>query len=70
VEDAARGQGLGRRLIGLAEDEARRRGCRHAYLDTTSFQARPFYEKLGYRLWGQLEDFPQGHTRYFLQKAL
>ena len=70
LDDAVRGQGLGTRLLGLAEDEARRRGCHHAFLDTTSFQARPFYEKCGYRLWGQLDDFPLGHSRYFLQKPL
>ena len=41
-------------------------------LDTLSFQARPFYEKLGYRVYGQLEDFPagSGHTRYYLTKTL
>jgi hypothetical protein len=38
------------------------------WLDTFSFQARPFYEKLGYEVFGQLEDYPRGHSRYFLQK--
>ena len=39
-------------------------------MDTFSFQARPFYEKLGYRVFGQLPDYPRGQTRYFLAKAL
>ncbi len=70
VDERARGQGFGARLMAAAEEEAVRRGCRHAYLDTLTFQARPFYEKLGYRLFGVLEDLPPGFTRYFLQKDL
>jgi hypothetical protein len=46
------------------------RGCRHAYLDTFSFQALGFYEKQGYAVYGQLENFPTGASRYFLKKTL
>lgn len=53
-----------------AEAEAVRRGCHHALLDTFDFQARPFYERLGYRVWGELADFPAGHTWFYLSKAL
>jgi hypothetical protein len=35
-----------------------------------SFQALPFYQKLGYEKWGELNDFPIGHTRHFLKKRL
>ncbi len=66
--EEVRGNGLGRRLMRAAEAEARARGCRHAHLDTFSFQALGFYERLGYRVFGQLEDYPAGHTRYFLEK--
>lgn len=65
-----RGQGWGRRLIEATEVAARQRGCRHVWLDTYSFQARPFYEKLGYRVFGELPDHPPGHTRFFMFKAL
>ena len=68
VTDAARGQGIGARLLRAAESEAVRRGCRHAHVDTFSFQARPFYERQGYSVFGELADYPLGHTRYFLQK--
>lgn len=61
-------QGLGRELMARAEAEAKSRGCRNAYLDTFDFQAVGFYERLGYRLFGELTDFPPGHTRYFLEK--
>jgi GNAT superfamily N-acetyltransferase len=65
-----RGQGWGRRLIEAAEAVAVKRGCRYIWLDTYSFQARPFYEKLGYRVFGQLPDHPPGHTRFFMFKSL
>lgn len=70
VAEHQRRQGIGSRLLRAAEAEAVRRGCTHAYLDTFSFQARPFYEKHGYTLAGTLEDFPAGHSRFFLQKRL
>src|SRR5688572_23545483 len=68
VTDTERGARLGSRLLDAAEKEARARGCIHAHLDTFSFQALPFYQKYGYTIFGQLEDYPVGHTRYFLQK--
>ena len=49
---------------------AHERRCSYCYLDTFSFQARPFYEKLGYKVFGTLEDHPKGHTHYFMKKAL
>ena len=70
LHERARGSGLGTRMLQLAEDEARRRGCHHVSLDTMSFQALPFYLKQGYTVWGTLEDFPVGHSRVFLKKAL
>lgn len=70
VAEPARGQGQGRRLMIAVEDEAKRRGVRNAWLDTFSFQARDFYERVGYSIFGELEDFPPGHRRYFMRKAL
>jgi GNAT superfamily N-acetyltransferase len=68
VAEALRRHGLGRQLVFAAEREARARGCEHAHLDTFSFQAVPFYERLGYSVFGRLEDYPAGHTKVFLQK--
>jgi GNAT superfamily N-acetyltransferase len=70
VAEGLRGQGWGRRLVAQAERLAVEGGCHHAWVDTFSFQARPFYEKLGYRVFGQLPDYPAPQTRYFLAKAL
>jgi len=64
------GCGYGHRLLTLAEDEARRRGAKNAYLDTFSFQAPDFYKQHGYQVFGELQDFPPGHQRYFLTKRL
>jgi len=63
-----RGGGLGARLMARLETEARARGCIGAWVDTFSFQARPFYEKQGYALFGSIEDQPPGHARHFLLK--
>jgi GNAT superfamily N-acetyltransferase len=68
VADDARGDGVGRRLLAIVEAEAQRLGCRHAHVDTFSFQALAFYERLGYRVFGRIENYPTGHTRYFLEK--
>lgn len=70
VKDELRGRGYGQRLLAMAEEEARRRGAKHVYLDTFSFQAPEFYKKYGYRVFGELADFPAGHTRYFMTKEL
>lgn len=70
ISDSLRHQGHGTALLAAAEQEAIRRGCHHAYLDTLSFQAPTFYEKNGYTRFGALQDMPRGHTRYFLQKEL
>lgn len=69
VPPALRGRGLGAEILGRAEAEARRRGCRGAWLDTFEFQARGFYERLGYSLFGCIDDYPPGYARYFLKKT-
>ena len=70
IEEAFRGRGHGQRLLRLAEEEARKRGARNAYLDTFSFQAPGFYKKQGYQVFGELKEFPPGHQRYYLKKQL
>ena len=65
-----RGGGLGSRMIALAENEARRRGCSAAFVYTVTFQAPGFYERHGYRRFGEVPAPPDGATRIFLAKAL
>jgi GNAT superfamily N-acetyltransferase len=70
VSERYRGKGFGVSLIQAAEAEARNRGVRNVYLDSFSFQAPPFYAKLGYREFGRLKEFPAGHDRVWMTKAL
>lgn len=70
VPEHLRGQKLGEKLMLEAEEVARNNGCTGIWLDTFSFQAPGFYEKLGYTVFGKLADYPPGHSRYFFHKAL
>jgi GNAT superfamily N-acetyltransferase len=70
VPEALRGQGAGTRLMLEIEDFARQHNMVGIWLDTFSFQARPFYEKLGYSVFGTLEGHPVGGSRHFLSKRL
>jgi GNAT superfamily N-acetyltransferase len=68
VSDGWRGRGIGRALMAGAEDYACAKDCHSAWLDT--FQARGFYERLGYKRFGVLDDYPPGQSRHFLRKRL
>lgn len=70
VQESLRHQGCGSRLLQLAEQIAIERGCIGSRLNTLSFQAQGFYEKVGYEIIGQLDDYPPGQTHYFLCKRL
>lgn len=64
------GKGYGRRLMETGEKMGRVRGCAIAAVDTFSFQALGFYEKLGYSVFGRLPGFTRGMERFYLRKAL
>lgn len=68
VPESLRGSGVGRDLLEQAEAEAKKRGCLGAWLETLNAAAHRFYEKNGYRTFGQIADNPPGNTRYFLSK--
>jgi GNAT superfamily N-acetyltransferase len=70
VSDKHRGHGYGSALMRTAEAEARSLGVCNVYLDTFSFQAPEFYAKLGYREFARLDEFPAGHRRIWMTKAL
>jgi hypothetical protein len=57
-------------MLEAAEAEGRARGCHGAYIDTFSPVALKTYRRAGYTAFGELQDFPAGRTRTFLQKRL
>lgn len=67
IPENCRGSGIGSSLMRQAEEEAIRRGCVGAWLDTFSYQAPGFYERLGYTLFGTIERYPPGLDRLFCQ---
>jgi GNAT superfamily N-acetyltransferase len=70
VTQTQRRGGIGRALMSQAFLEAKARGCVGVFLDTFDFQARGFYERLGFELFGTLDGQPAGHQRYWLRKNL
>ena len=70
LAEAHRAAGLGRRILHMAEEEGRRRGCRTAILYTISFQAPGFYARHGWRVFGEIPCDPPGTSRVFMTKDL
>ena len=68
VPKQRRGENYGKALMEQAEGIARTNGCVGIWLDTYEFQARGFYEKLGFEIFGTLDDHPVGQKRFFLRK--
>ena len=70
VDEKHRGTGLGSKLLAKVEKTAKDKGCYLIHLDTFDFQAKEFYEKHGYEVFGVLEDCPKRHCRYYLKKTI
>ena len=70
VSESLRNQGIGKKMVISAENEARNRGCKYVFVDTFSFQAPAFYEKLGYKCVFSLTNYPYTEARYYYIKEL
>lgn len=70
VENAHRGKGYGKLLLNKAESESKKLGGYLSHLDTFDWQAKEFYEHLGYEVFGILENCPPSHDRYYMKKVL
>jgi ribosomal protein S18 acetylase RimI-like enzyme len=68
VPEYMRGQRMGEKVLRRAEDEAKKRGCIGAWLETLSADAKRFYVRNGYRVFGEIAHYPPGNTRYFVAK--
>ncbi len=70
IDENYRGKGLATNLLEMVENKALEKNCRIAQLDTFDFQAKDFYEKLDYSVFGTIENIPQGHNHYYMKKML
>lgn len=70
VKEEYRGKNLGSQLLEKLETESQYIGCKLVHLDTFGFQAPAFYEKKGYKLYGTLNDLPNGQKRFYYSKLL
>ena len=70
VDETYRGKGLGAKLLEEVEITAKEKGCYLIHLDTFDFQAKEFYEKQGYEVFGVLDNCPTEHCRYYLKKNI
>lgn len=70
VDQEYRGRGLGSRILTEIETASKEYGCYLVHLDTFDFQAKDFYLKHGYKIFGTLDNCPPGHQKYFLEKSL
>jgi ribosomal protein S18 acetylase RimI-like enzyme len=70
VKEEYRKEGYGSMLLREVEEIAKEQGCNLVHLDTFDFQAKGFYIKQGYEIFGELDDCPIGHKRYYMKKSL
>src|SRR3982750_3120954 len=68
VDENYRGRDFGSHLMTAIEGYTASHGHPLVYLETTSFQALPFYQGLGYEVFGELAGIRKGETLFFLKK--
>lgn len=70
IKDKYRKSGHGSKLLNEVEIIAKEQGCHLVHLETMDFQAKDFYTKNGYEVFGELDNVPLGHKRYYMKKIL
>lgn len=70
VDPEQRGKGYGKKILTELERYSTSKGCKMCFLNTFSFQAKPFYEKNGYKIVYTQKNFPITNERYFMEKKL
>jgi GNAT superfamily N-acetyltransferase len=70
VKEEYRKEGYGSILLNEIEKIGKEKGCNLIHLDTFDFQAKDFYLKHGYEIFGVLDDCPMEHKRYYMKKNI
>ncbi|MHB8034168.1 N-acetyltransferase [Clostridium botulinum] len=70
VKEENRKDRLGTKLLKELEKIAKEKDCHLIHLDTFDFQAKDFYIKHGYEIFGVLDQCPDNHKRYFMKKNI
>ena len=70
ISEEFRGLGIGTQLMEQAEHFAMKNNYYLSIVETASFQARDFYEKSGYEVFAELDNYPNGHKNYYMKKKL
>ena len=70
LDESCRGQGVWCKSNQTNRRVCKRKGFEKSFVETTSWQAKPFYEKLGYQLQYSIKDRPKGHEFFYLTKDL
>ncbi|HBK07319.1 MAG TPA: GNAT family N-acetyltransferase [Acetobacteraceae bacterium] len=70
LPETMRGQDIGSRLLAMMEQEGVARGCKSAFLFTTTWQAPGFYERQGWTEFGRIQCAPGENARVFMSKTL
>lgn len=70
VDKKYRGHGYGKKLIEIALEYGKKQGCNFAFVETMSFQAPEFYQKLGFKLELKRDGYSRETSFCYLRKDL
>lgn len=70
VDESYRKKGFGKKLFQKLDEYARQKHCKYIQLDTFDFQAKPFYEKMGFECIGTIPKWVEGYDCHFMRKTL
>lgn len=70
IDENYREKGIGSKLIKEVEKFAIQENLTGVRMETWDFQALEFYQKLGYKIFGEIKDCPPSTTCYFLSKYI
>lgn len=70
IDEGLRSFGYGKKLMEQAEQIALNEKCDFIKLDTLEFQAKEFYKKLGYSVFGEIDHVAKKYKHYYMKKDL